>query len=404
MRRRGRSARAATIGAVSSSRRQPAAPAYRRDDVTRRLFAGLAAFGFLNAVLGPALPYLRAIEHISYVAGALHQVAFALGGGLAGLLATGGRGEHARARIVPTGLVGAALASLGVAYGAHAALTIAAAFAMSLFGTSALIRMWAVLSDIHGARRTVALTEGEVLVSVGSIVTPALLSALAASVLTWRGALLVGGAGVILSAWRLRGAEVPAPTARAAPAGGARVASPRRLQPTLVIVFAIVGLEFALSFWLATYLHDGVRLGRSLAVVMVSGLYVANLAGRVIASRTARRWADATALAAALALALAGAPFLLAAHAIAPAVIGIALSGAGIGALFPLTQSLHVAGSPATADASVAQVLSVAALGQLAGPLAVGVLAQASGLRTGLILLPVLTLLGLGGLAAHARG
>lgn len=40
---------------------------YRRDRVTWAAFSGLLAFGFLNAVLGPALPYIRAEESISYV-------------------------------------------------------------------------------------------------------------------------------------------------------------------------------------------------------------------------------------------------------------------------------------------------------------------------------------------------
>ena len=363
------------------------------------MFAGLAAFGFLNAVLGPALPYLRTIEHISYVAGALHQVAFALGGGTAGLLATGGRGGRVRARLIPAGLAASALASLGVAYGAHVTITVLAAFAMSLFGTTALIRMWAALSDIHGARRTVALAEGEVLVSVGSIVTPVLVSALAATALTWRGALLVGGLGVLAAAAGLRRTVLP-PSAPS-PAAAHRVRA--RPTPTLVIVFAIVGLEFAVSFWLASYLHDSLGLDRRLAVLMVSGLYAANLAGRAIASRTARRVPDAPALAGAIAAALAGAPILLAAHAAGPAALGIAIMGAGIGAMFPLTQSLHVAGSAAGADAAVAEVISVAALGQIAGPLAVGALAQASGLRTGLIVVPALTALALAGLGAHRR-
>ena len=51
------------------------------------MFSGLFGFGVLNAILGPALPYLRAEEHLSYVPGALHQLAFAVGGGVAGLLA-----------------------------------------------------------------------------------------------------------------------------------------------------------------------------------------------------------------------------------------------------------------------------------------------------------------------------
>ena len=51
-----------------------AGDAYRRDAVTWAAFGALFAFGFLNAILGPALPYIRASEGISYLVGALHQV------------------------------------------------------------------------------------------------------------------------------------------------------------------------------------------------------------------------------------------------------------------------------------------------------------------------------------------
>jgi hypothetical protein len=71
----------------------------------------------LNAALGPALPYLRAAEDISYLVGALHQVAFAVGGGLAGLLAIRAVGRPGRGVTIRLGLVGAAVAGLGVAYG-----------------------------------------------------------------------------------------------------------------------------------------------------------------------------------------------------------------------------------------------------------------------------------------------
>jgi hypothetical protein len=61
---------------------------YRRDSFTWTAFGALFAFGYLNAMLGPALPYLRSVEGISYLVGALHQVAFAVGGGLAGILSS----------------------------------------------------------------------------------------------------------------------------------------------------------------------------------------------------------------------------------------------------------------------------------------------------------------------------
>src|SRR5262249_8221485 len=188
---------------------------------------------------------------------------------------------------------------------------------------------------------------------------------LAATALDWRFAFVAGGALVVLAAAGVGLVDVPPPV----PARDAAGPLVRRLEPTLVIVFAIVALEFALSFWLASYLNDSVGLGRGSAVAMVSGLYAANLVGRLLASRLARRFGTRALLAGALAVAAAGLPFLLAAQGAAVAGIGIAISGAGIGALFPLTSSLHVGASPRTADAALGEILAIAAIRQICAPL-----------------------------------
>jgi fucose permease len=217
-------------------------------------------------------------------------------------------------------------------------------------------------------------------------------------VLTWRFGLVVGAAVVAVAVLALWSTPIAAPSP-ANSALGERAGSWR--QPTLIVVFAIVALEFSLSFWLASYLNDSVGLGRDLAAVMVSGLYAANLLGRVAASRLARRAAPERVLAASLVVALAGTPILLAAGGAAAATAGIVVTGAGIGAMFPLTSSLHVRASPREADAAMGQVLVVAAAGQLLGPLAVGAIAEGSGLRAGLLVLPALVLLAL---AAAPKG
>src|SRR3954466_3849225 len=85
---------------------------YRRDGTTWAAFGALFAFGFLNSVLGPALPYLRDVERLSYLVAACHQVAFALGGGVAGLLAARERRSTSRTSVIAGGLAGAALAGL----------------------------------------------------------------------------------------------------------------------------------------------------------------------------------------------------------------------------------------------------------------------------------------------------
>jgi fucose permease len=96
-----------------------------------------------------------------------------------------------------------------------------------------------------------------------------------------------------------------------------------------------------------------------------------------------------------------GLPVLLTATNAPVASLGIALAGIGIGAMFPLISALHVKASPLSADSALGQVLAVAAPGQLAGPLTAGVIAQAAGLRVGLLILPVLTLIAAAGLYHH---
>jgi MFS family permease len=371
---------------------------YRRDAFTWTAFGALFAFGYLMSILGPALPYIRSAEGIPYLVGVMHQVAWAVGGGLAGVLSVRGRIRLGRRTMIATGIAGGALAGLAVGYGELAPVTIAGAFLMGMLATLALIRVWAALADAHGDRRAVAMTEGEVAVSLAGVSAPLLIAALAASAGTWRLAFVIGAVTGLVAAARVLRADFPAPK----PALHER---PRRgrAQPTLVIIFAIVALEFALSFWLASYLNDDVGLGRATAVALVSGLYASNLVGRVTASRLARTQTPERLLAIALGTVLAGLPFLLGATGAAAVVPGIILAGAGIGALFPLTSSLHIQASGLTADGALGQTMTVAAFGQTAGPLVAGAIAQASNLRAGLFVLPVLTLLAATGLVVHVR-
>jgi MFS family permease len=373
-------------------------PPYRRNPITWVAFVELLSFGVLNAGLGAALPFLRDAEHFSYLGGVLHQVAFSVGGGLAGMLTARARHMPGRPWTIRGGLLGAAVAWLGVGYGDRLAITASAAFLVSLLATAALIRLWAVLADVHGPRRAVAMAEGEVWVSLGGIISPLLIAAMAGTAFGWRSAFVLAPLLVAATVLFTLRVPIPPPVARTPPESGTDRSSRRRFPPLLVVVFAIVALEFALTFWLASYLADDVGLNRQLAVTMVSGLYAANLVGRVLASRLAQRFRVEPVLAGALAVVLLGLPILLTAQNAVTAEVGLAIAGVGIAATFPLTSALHVATSRHGADAAMGQVLAIASVGQMCGPLVVAVLAQVSNLRVGLIALVGFTLLAAGGL------
>jgi len=373
-------------------------PPYRRNPITWVAFVELLSFGVLNAGLGAALPFLRDAEHFSYLGGVLHQVAFSVGGGLAGMLTARARHMPGRPWAIRGGLLGAAVAWLGVGYGDRLAITASAAFLVSLLATAALIRLWAVLADVHGPRRAVAMAEGEVWVSLGGIISPLLIAAMAGTAFGWRSAFVLAALLVAATVLFTLRVPIPPPVARTPPESGTDRSSRRRFPPLLVVVFAIVALEFALTFWLASYLADDVGLNRQLAVTMVSGLYAANLLGRVLASRLAQRFRVEPVLAGALAVVLLGLPILLTAQNAVTAEVGLAIAGVGIAATFPLTSALHVATSRHGADAAMGQVLAIASVGQMCGPLVVAVLAQVSNLRVGLIALVGFTLLASGAL------
>ncbi len=373
--------------------------------------------GFFQATLGPALPYIRTAEHISYLPAALLQGAFALGGGMAGLLSAARIPSGRRALIIGVGVAGMAAAGAALGYVNVFGLSLAAAFFMSLFGTSAIIRFWAALADQHQQSRTVAMTEGEVCVSVGGIIAPFALSAAAATVLGWRSAFLLGVLVATATVAALTKIPVPpetgnqdppdgqtqdgAPNAGQPASGEPPATGRRRLTSTLVVVFAVVAAEWSMSFWLASYLNDDVHLSRGLSVTLISVLYAAEIAGRLAASRLARRMTAGRLLAIALALALCGSALLLTATGLPVAVAAIAVAGTGIGASFPLASSLHVGARAAGSTVAVGEVMTTASVGQLAGPLVIGAISQVTSLRAGLAVLPALALLGATALAVH---
>lgn len=370
---------------------------YRRTRFTRLAFASLFTFGLLNSVLGPILPYLRAIENISYIQAVVPQVAFSIGGGVAGIL--GGRISRGHAMPVRVGLAGMTVAALVLAFVNYYPVTVSAAFVMSLCGTSTLVALWAALADEHGRFRSVAMTEGEVAVSFGGIVAPLAIAGMAAVVFGWRSAFIViaVAAAIVLAA----SARVKFPVRPPAPERSGR--RPAGLAPTLAVAFTVVAAEWCLTFWLASYLGDAVDVRRALSVGMVAVLYAGMLVGRLTASRLARSVSTERLLAASIAVAACGTPVLLLAHGPIVAGLGIAVVSLGLGPTYPLTSSLHVGVSGAGATGAVSQMVMTSAVGQITGPLIAALIAGAAGLRVGMAIMPVLLIAARLALWRHSR-
>ena len=226
---------------------------------------------------------------------------------------------------------------------------------------------------------------------------------------------LVAGAGVAVVPHLCTVAAVGIAIALAAsrfllpPAADAAEEGPRFARPdrALLVVgaFAFCALlsEGAVADWAAVYLDDELDSGEGLAAGGLAAFSLAMAIGRLAGDRLtgaagARRLGLVGGALAASGLALA-----VAADVPAVAITGFGVAGFGLAALFPLAVRA-AAQRGETAAPAVAAVSAVGYCGFLAGPPAVGGLAEAGGLRLGLGLVVALAALAAGLATVALRG
>jgi fucose permease len=189
------------------------------------------------------------------------------------------------------------------------------------------------------------------------------------------------GAGALIALAASR--YLLAPSADAAPEGLLFARPDRALLVVGLFAFCVLLSEGAVNDWAAVYLDGELDSGEALAA---AGLAVFSLAmglGRLIGDRLTEALGPVRLGRAGGVLAAVGIALALVASGPAGAIAGLAAAGLGLAALFPLAvrAAAERGDSPAPA---VAAVSAVGYCGFLAGPPAVGGIAELAGLRAGL--------------------
>jgi predicted MFS family arabinose efflux permease len=127
------------------------------------------------------------------------------------------------------------------------------------------------------------------------------------------------------------------------------------------------------------------------------------VAGRVLGSRLAHRYAPSRLLAGALGIALTGFALLWTSSAPVPAALGLAVLGLGLGNTFPMGLALALSLAPDRTGVASARVVTLTSLAVLLAPLSVGTLADATSLKAALSVVPALMALAALGLLAVRR-
>ncbi|HZG48299.1 MAG TPA: MFS transporter [Thermoleophilaceae bacterium] len=193
------------------------------------------------------------------------------------------------------------------------------------------------------------------------------------------------GVAVALAASRF----LLARAADAAPAGPRFARPDRALLVVGAFAFCVLLSEGAMNDWTAVYLDDELGSGEGLAATGLAAFSLMMGVGRLAGDRLTERLGPVRLARAGAALATLGMALALATVAPAGAIAGFAAVGLGLAALFPL--ALRAAAERGESPGpAVAAVSALGYCGFLAGPPAVGGLAEATELRVGLVVVALL--------------
>jgi fucose permease len=375
-------------------------PEFRRDRMTWIAYAMLAWFAYLQASPGMLVPHLRDELHLSYSAGGLHVAGFAGGSLIAGLVA--GQLERVIGRKALFWLAAATMGAGALLLTAARveALTLTSMVVMGLSGGLLLITIQALLSDRHGPRRTIALTEANVAASVAYVLLIGGLALAAALQLGWRAALLAVLVVPPLAFLVARREPLPAPPP---PPREHAAQLPAAFWIAAAMLFCTTGAEWCITGWGASFVRDAAGVSTDTGVTLMGGYFAGVLVGRTAGSALARRFPAHRLLAAALALTTLGFAILWPAASPAVALAGLTIVGVGLGNLFPLGLSVTVGLAPDHAQLASGRAVLVTSAAVLVAPLTVGALADATSIAAALTVVPVALALAAVGLTVVTR-
>ena len=357
----------------------------------------LGFFAWYTYGLGATMALLRDDQGTTRWVASLHASFAAVGGIVGGLLAARaidrwGRGVVLRASTLL--LAGALL--LYSWPGAEPHLTMPALFVAGFLGSFVIISINAFLLDYQGPAGPAALTEANALASFAGFLAPLAIGIGAATVLGWRVGIWIIVIGfVAVEIWRGRDLSTygaPGLVVQRT-ADGRRM--PGRVYWSLAVIMCFLATEFSLTYWSADLLRERAAFGPAAAAASLAALTAGMLVGRWYGSRLAQRLSTDLILTWSVVVALIG-------FAIAWAVpigwvilLGLLVTGMGIGVHWPLGVARAVRASDGLTDRATAASSVAGAVAIAIAPFAMGFLSDAIGFHAAFLLVPVFLILSL---------
>ena len=383
-------------GSTDTTDQRHTQPTFTRGPLTWLSYWMLGYYAFLQAALGPLMPFIRSDLKLSYTLASLHFSAFALGAVIMGaasdrIIRRWGRRATFWGGAIGMG-IGAGLLMLSpVVIG-----TILGSLLMGTLGNLLLITLQAALADRHGPSSVVALTEANVMASAFAILAAVSVGAITGLGLGWR--LVIPPALIMLAliALRFRETPIPQPSPAQQRAEARTTHAPRlplRYWMFWLVIILETGVEWCVAYWGASFLTTYTRLRASDAATAMGAFFLAMLIGRYGGSRLTRSIAGRTVLLGALVVGLLGFPLFWLAPFAPLRLAGLFVVGLGLANVYPVGVALATNEAPGQADQATARLAVAAGMAVLLAPLALGALSDAVGIgRAFVVAIPLLLL------------
>ncbi|MFN8147693.1 MAG: MFS transporter [Candidatus Nanopelagicales bacterium] len=370
-----------------------------RDRSTWITYVQVGLFGYFLYSFGPSIALLRDESGTSRAVASLHGTAMAVGSVAVGLAAPYVVRGIGRGRMMRTGslLVAVGLA-LYVAGGGVLALTLLGILVASVGGTLALVGANAFMPDHQdrGPATPQAMSEMHAFGAVMGLLGPLAVGLAVGLAWGWRPAVVAGGVAFLVLEV-VRGRRVHEFDGRFGEEGEEHPRNApfsRTFWIALVVFTCSAGLEFSLTFWGSDLVRERAGLGDAAAAAAIATIVGGLAIGRVVGSQVVARFDSETVLSNSFALSVVG--FAIAWVSTVPAIMlgGLLVTGLGMGLQSPLGigRAVRAAGAQVDRAAGLTSVAAGAASG--VAPFVLGALADAVGVHTAFLIVPVLGITG----------
>jgi predicted MFS family arabinose efflux permease len=357
----------------------------KRGPVTWYCYLMSGFYMYLLAIQGNIIPFLRSELGLSYGAVILHSSAFAAPGFVIGMFGDWIVRRYGRRRVLWLGALGMSAGAALLCLASAAWFSIGSCALMGASGGLIWIVVTALLSELHGERRNVALAEASAVAYAFGILAPLVMSLCLSLALSWRNALLVGVVfGGMILLWFGR---TPLPdSAVISTSGHASLPAPYWVYWCALTM--AVAIEFCILLWAPEFLQHvvGFSLTSSAAAAAVFG--GAMLTGRTAASSLLRVIATQRLFPLALLVTCLGFLIYWAVPRPSTALVGLFVLGLGVALLYPLTLGLAMGAAGTRADTASARASLAGSLGILVTPALLGGLADRVGLHLAHLIVP----------------